>query len=205
MSDQSCWPRSAGCSPGTGRTAIDAAVSADLRKGVDGSNHQWPKPQIRRQGHPERERLPKSLTRTVRSSQFLFISQDDYLIKLLYCHAMPGGPIYEVKAQLFKTLGHPARIRILEVLSDGPRSVSALQPDVGIESSHLSQQLAVLRRAGVVESDRDGSSVIYTIADPQILDLLAVAKEILTTALTGAQELLSDLDAMSYETTSTAS
>jgi DNA-binding transcriptional ArsR family regulator len=118
---------------------------------------------------------------------------------------MPGGAVYEVKAQLFKTLGHPARIRILEVLSDGPRSVSALQPDVGIESSHLSQQLAVLRRAGVVDSDRDGSSVIYTIADPQILDLLAVAKEILTTSLTGTQELLSDLDAMSYETTSTAS
>lgn len=118
---------------------------------------------------------------------------------------MPGGPIYEVKAQLFKTLGHPARIRILEVLSDGPRSVSALQPDVGIESSHLSQQLAILRRAGVVESDRDGSLVIYAIADPQILDLLAVAKEILTTSLTGTQELLSDLDAMSYETTSATS
>jgi len=118
---------------------------------------------------------------------------------------MPGGPIYEVKAQLFKTLGHPARIRILELLSDGPRSVSALQPDVGIESSHLSQQLSVLRRAGVVESDRDGSSVIYAIADPQILDLLAIAKEILTTSLTGTQELLSDLDAMSYETTSAAS
>ncbi|WP_395161385.1 ArsR/SmtB family transcription factor [Ilumatobacter sp.] len=118
---------------------------------------------------------------------------------------MPGGPIYEVKAQLFKTLGHPARIRILELLSDGPRSVSALQPDVGIESSHLSQQLSVLRRAGVVESDRDGSSVIYAIADPQILDLLAIAKEILTTSLTGTQELLSDLDAISYETTSAAS
>ena len=118
---------------------------------------------------------------------------------------MPAGPIYEVKAQLFKTLGHPARIRILEVLSDGARSVSALQPDVGIESSHLSQQLAVLRRAGVVDSDRDGSSVVYTIADPQILELLAVAKKVLTTSLIGTQELLSDLDEMSYETTSAAS
>jgi DNA-binding transcriptional ArsR family regulator len=118
---------------------------------------------------------------------------------------MPGGPIYEVKAQLFKTLGHASRIRILEVLSDGPRSVSALQPDVGIESSHLSQQLAVLRRAGVVESEREGSLVIYSIADPQILDLLAIAKQILTTSLTGTRELLSDLDAMSYEPTSAAS
>ncbi len=112
---------------------------------------------------------------------------------------MAGGPIYELKAQFFKTLGHPARIRILEVLSEGPRSVSALQPDVGIEASHLSQQLAVLRRAGVVDSERDGSSVIYSITDPQILELLAVAKQILTTSLSGTQDLLDDLGTMSYQ------
>jgi DNA-binding transcriptional ArsR family regulator len=114
---------------------------------------------------------------------------------------MAGSPIYELKAQFFKTLGHPARIRVLEVLSDGPRSVSALQPDVGIEASHLSQQLAVLRRAGVVDSERDGSSVIYSISDPQVLELLAVAKQILTTSLTGTQDLLDDLDTLSYEST----
>jgi len=79
--------------------------------------------------------------------------------------------------------------------------VSALQPDVGIEASHLSQQLAVLRRAGVVDSERDGSSVIYSISDRQILDLLAVAKQILTTSLSGAQDLLDDLDSISYEST----
>lgn len=117
---------------------------------------------------------------------------------------MDGSPVYELKAEFFKTLGHPARIRILEVLSDGPRSVSALQPDVGIEASHLSQQLAVLRRSGVVNSERDGSSVIYSITDPQILELLAVAKQILTTSLTGTQDLLDDLDTMSYQSTAVA-
>ena len=111
---------------------------------------------------------------------------------------MAGKPIYEVKAQFFKTLGHPARIRILEVLSEGPRSVSALQPDVGIESSHLSQQLSVLRKAGVVDAERSGSSSIYSIVDPQIVQLLAVAKQILLTSLSGTQELLDDLDTMSY-------
>jgi ArsR family transcriptional regulator len=111
---------------------------------------------------------------------------------------VPSSPIYELKADFFKTLGHPARIRILELLATGPRSVSELQPDVGIESSHLSQQLAVLRRAGVVESARDGSSMIYTITDPQVLDLLAVAKQILTTSLSGARELLADLGEISY-------
>ena len=61
-----------------------------------------------------------------------------------------AAPLYEVKAELFKALGHPARVRALEVLAGGERSVGELQPAVGIELSHLSQQLAVLRRAGLV-------------------------------------------------------
>ena len=68
----------------------------------------------------------------------------------------PGAPLYEVKADLFKALGHPARVRALEVLAVGERSVGELQPEVGIELSHLSQQLAVLRRAGLVATRKDG-------------------------------------------------
>jgi len=107
-------------------------------------------------------------------------------------------PIYELKAQFFKTLGHPARIRVLEVLAGGPRSVSELQPDVGIEASHLSQQLSVLRKAGVVEADRQGSSMIYSVTDPQIFELLGVAKKVITTSLSGAGALLADLESISY-------
>ena len=61
-------------------------------------------------------------------------------------------PIYQVKAEFFKTLGHPARIRVLEVLRDGERTVGELVPEVGIEASHLSQQLGVLRRANMVQT-----------------------------------------------------
>lgn len=107
-------------------------------------------------------------------------------------------PIYELKAQFFKTLGHPARIRVLEVLSGGSRSVSELQPDVGIEASHLSQQLSVLRRAGIVQADRQGSSMIYSVTDPQIFELLGVAKRVITTSLAGAGDLLADLESISY-------
>ena len=107
-------------------------------------------------------------------------------------------PVYELKAQFFKTLGHPARIRILEVLAGGPRSVSELQPDVGIEASHLSQQLSILRKGGIVQADRQGSSMIYSVTDPQIFELLNVAKQIITTSLSGAGELLADLDSISY-------
>jgi DNA-binding transcriptional ArsR family regulator len=102
-------------------------------------------------------------------------------------------PVSEVKAELFKALGHPARIRVLEVLSEGEHSVSDLQPLVGIESSHLSQQLGVLRRAGLVHTRKEGASVIYSLADPLLADLLAVAKRLLISSLAQTEGLLADL------------
>jgi DNA-binding transcriptional ArsR family regulator len=104
-------------------------------------------------------------------------------------------PISEIKAELFKALGHPARIRVLELLADGERSVSEIQPIVGIESSHLSQQLGVLRRAGLVSTRKEGSSVIYAIRDPQLVELLAVSKRILINSLAETEDLLADLRA----------
>ena len=104
-------------------------------------------------------------------------------------------PLSEVKADLFKALAHPARVRALEVLVDGEYTVGELQPLVGIESSHLSQQLAVLRRAGLVATRKEGSSVYYALRDPLVAELLAVAKQLLLASLTQTRELLSDLDA----------
>lgn len=104
-------------------------------------------------------------------------------------------PISEIKAELFKALAHPARIRILEVLTSGEHAVNEMQPLVGIEASHLSQQLGVLRRARLVRTRKDGPSVIYSLADPQIADLLAAAKRILLTSLSSNEDLLADLRA----------
>lgn len=104
-------------------------------------------------------------------------------------------PISEVKAELFKALGHPARVRILEVLSQGEHAVGEMQPLVGIEVSHLSQQLGVLRRARLVRSRKEGSSVIYSLADPEIVELLAVAKRILLASLSANEDLIAGLRA----------
>lgn len=104
-------------------------------------------------------------------------------------------PLSEIKAELFKALGHPARVRALEVLAEGERTVGELQPLVGIESSHLSQQLGVLRRAGLVATRREGSSVYYTLRDPLVAELLAVAKQLLLATLTQTRELLAELTA----------
>ena len=107
-------------------------------------------------------------------------------------------PIYQVKADFFKTLGHPARIRVLQVLREGERAVSELLPLVGIEASHLSQQLAVLRRANLVRSRKVGSAVFYSVTDPRIFQLLAVAKEILTNTLAESTELLAELAGLDF-------
>ena len=104
-------------------------------------------------------------------------------------------PFYKLKGEFFKTLGHPARIRILELLSVRERSVGELLPEVGLESSNLSQQLGVLRRAGVVVASKDGTSVVYSIASPDIAELLAVGRTVLTGMLRDRVAVLEDLRA----------
>ena len=112
---------------------------------------------------------------------------------------MESEPLYKLKAEFFKTLGHPARIRILELLAVRDHSVSELLPEVGLESSNLSQQLGVLRRAGVVAARKEGSAVIYSIASPDIAELLAVARKVLTTVLSDRVAVLEDLRAGALE------
>lgn len=105
----------------------------------------------------------------------------------------PNVPISVIKADLFKALGNPARVRALEVLADGERTVSELQPLVGIESSHLSQQLAVLRRAALVVARKEGTTVVYALKDPLVAELLAVAKRLLLTSLQQTTDLIANL------------
>ena len=106
-----------------------------------------------------------------------------------------SAPLYQVKAEFFKTLGHPARIRVLELLSVREHSVAEMLPEVGIEAAHLSQQLAVLRRANLVTFRKEGSTVYYSLAIPQLAELLVVARQILTGVLAGQVQLLQDLRA----------
>lgn len=108
--------------------------------------------------------------------------------------AMTATPLYKLKGEFFKMLGHPARIRVLELLSEGERPVGELAAEVGLETSHLSQQLGVLRRAGAVVARKDGSSVIYSLATPEIIELLAVARRVLAVILSGQVDVLRDLE-----------
>lgn len=100
-------------------------------------------------------------------------------------------PLYEVKANLFKGLAHPLRVRVLEVLSAHPDiSVTNLLADTGLEPSHLSQHLAVLRRHNLVVAERRASQVFYRLAYPQVADLLSVARALLVDILEHTQQQL---------------
>lgn len=108
---------------------------------------------------------------------------------------MESEPLYKLKAEFFKTLAHPARIRVLELLASRDRAVGELLPEVGLEASNLSQQLGVLRRAGVVGARKEGNTVIYSIASPDIAELLAVARKVLARVLGDRVAVLEDLRA----------
>lgn len=103
------------------------------------------------------------------------------------------APLYEIKANLFKALAHPARIRILELLAAAPDTaapVSFLLSETGLEASHLSQHLATLRRHKVVTSVRSANVVTYRIAHPKIAELLAIARAFLLDTLADSNEQL---------------
>jgi len=93
------------------------------------------------------------------------------------------------KAELFKALGHPVRIRILEILRQGEQTVSGLQQELGIEMPSVSQQLSVLRARQLVVGRKEGTSVFYSVVDPQVFDLLDTARAMFQRQLDDLQEL----------------
>jgi DNA-binding transcriptional ArsR family regulator len=103
-------------------------------------------------------------------------------------------PVYRLKAELFRTLGHPARVRLLELLGEGERTVGELQNALELDSSGASQHLSALRRQGLLESRKVGTSVHCRVKDPRTLALLALAREILLVNLEQNRNLLGALD-----------
>src|SRR5262245_61958331 len=102
-------------------------------------------------------------------------------------------PLYRLKAEFFRTLGHPARVRVLELLALRGHSAGELARELGIEPAHLSQQMSVLRRANLVVGRKEGTSVHYALVDPQVAELLGITRRILTEVLAGQAELLHGL------------
>ena len=107
--------------------------------------------------------------------------------------ATPGA-LQAFKAEFFKALAHPVRIRILEILRSGDeRSVQELQSALGLDQSTVSQQLAVLRAKHVVRARKEGTTVHYAVVDPLVGELLDVARRVFNHQLTGQQTILREL------------
>lgn len=104
-----------------------------------------------------------------------------------------GRPLTDAKAELFKALAHPARVRVLELLAEGDSTVGELAEQAGLELSHLSQHLSVLRRAGFVDSHRIRTTVICSLRDQQTAELLAVARRLIGANARHGQALLAAL------------
>ena len=107
--------------------------------------------------------------------------------------APPSHELQVFKAEFFKALGHPVRIRLLEVLRHGERSVQELQAALALDQSTVSQQLAVLRAKHVVTARKAGTTVWYAVRDPRVGTLLDVARTVFNAQLTGSHTMLKAL------------
>ena len=103
-------------------------------------------------------------------------------------------PIAQLKSELFKSLGHPVRVQVLEQLVGGERSVGSLAEALGSELSNLSQQLGVLRRSGIVTTRREGNTIYYALRDPGTAELLAAAHRMLISNLEDSHALLRTIE-----------
>jgi len=102
-------------------------------------------------------------------------------------------PIDVARAEFLRVLGHPVRVRIVDLLRDGERSVGALQAELNLESSGTSQHLGVLRRQGVLEARKEGTTVYYRVRDPRTFQLLDSSRQIVSSSLEAAHVLLGEL------------
>jgi len=119
-------------------------------------------------------------------------------LKQRYKEAMEPAEltVARLTAELFKVMGHPVRVRALELLLRGESSVGALAESLGMELSQLSQHLSALRRVNIVETRRVGTTVYYTVHDPRMSQLLAVARQLLASNLEDSRELLMTIEDM---------
>ncbi len=105
----------------------------------------------------------------------------------------PARPIHRIKAEFFRTLGHPTRIRVLELLRGGEMTGGDLQAELGIDSSGASQHLSAMRRQGILEARKEGTSVFYKVRDPRIFQMLESARQVIGSHLEEANALLGEL------------
>jgi len=105
--------------------------------------------------------------------------------------------LIDFKAELFKTMGHPTRLRILELLRTGEKAVGELQQSLDIDASSVSQQLSVMRTRQLLVARKQGTSVFYTVRDPLVFQIMDIAREIFHNQLASMKLMLDESDGSS--------
>ena len=103
-----------------------------------------------------------------------------------------GAAILEFKAELFKMMGHPTRLRILEILRTGEKTVGELQQALAIEASSVSQQLSMMRTRQLLDARKHGTNVSYVVRDPLVFELMDIARAIFENQVASMQSMLDD-------------
>ena len=97
--------------------------------------------------------------------------------------------IYELQAEISKTLAHPLRIAIIHYLKDGEKTVNELTQTLGASQSNISQHLAIMRQRQIVKTRKEGSTVYYRVASPKINQACDMVREVLVDQLNQKQEM----------------
>ncbi|QSO47797.1 winged helix-turn-helix transcriptional regulator [Alicyclobacillus mengziensis] len=113
-------------------------------------------------------------------------------MKIFKC--IGGCILIDFKTQLFKTMGHPTRLRILELLRTGEKTVGELQQALDIDPSSVSQQLSVMRTRQLVDARKQGTSVYYTVRDELVFDIMDIARQIFQNQISTMQSMLTEPD-----------
>ena len=103
--------------------------------------------------------------------------------------------VYELHAAVWRAIGHPVRMKVLDLLREGEECVCRLAPQVGVTESNLSQLLAVLRRTGIVDTRREGHAIYYRVRDPRVFKVIDRMRAILADQLARAENLAIALQA----------
>ncbi len=97
--------------------------------------------------------------------------------------------IYNLQAEISKTLANPIRLAILHNLRDGERSVNELTEILGISQSNLSQHLAIMRQKGILKTRKQGTNIYYSVTNPKINQACDTVREVLIDQLNQRHDL----------------
>ena len=103
---------------------------------------------------------------------------------------MPPDAIYEIQAELCRTMSNAIRLEIVHILRQGPRCVKEIAQATGQSQSVISRHLGVLRNGGILTSQRSGQDIIYQIANPKIVNICDLMREVLAEEASRRSELM---------------